>query len=183
LARSQDDIVVDGTWRKLKVGVFSNGVREGQSEVSDRMLAIVREMLPHATVNSLQVNRNCQCGKHKDAKNSSSTSYVLCFGEFAGGVLCFESAHPGGERFEQRDVWHGPLNSRDFYHWNEEILPVDGKEPMKYSLVAYNRETPYLVRKRAQPTHLRTHLARVRKTMRWLLAFCPHRVKDGRRAC
>ena len=46
LARSKDDIVVDGTWRKLKVGVFSNGVREGMSPTGDRMLAIVREMLP-----------------------------------------------------------------------------------------------------------------------------------------
>ena len=41
-----NDIVVDGTWRKLKVGVFSNGVREGQTAAGDRMLAIVREMLP-----------------------------------------------------------------------------------------------------------------------------------------
>ena len=46
LAHSKDDIVVDGTWRKLKKGGCTNGVREGQSAAGDRMLAIVREMLP-----------------------------------------------------------------------------------------------------------------------------------------
>ena len=146
LALTPDD-VVGGSFRRLRTGIFSNGVREGQSEVSDRMLAIVREMLPHAAVNSLQLNRNVQCGKHKDAKNSSSVSYVLCFGEFSGGALCFESGHPAGERFEVRDAWHGPLNSRDFFHWNEPIQPAGDKEPLKYSIVAYNREKPYRVKR------------------------------------
>ncbi len=41
LARTPDDVYVDGTWRKLRKGVYSNGVREGQSAVGDRMLAIV----------------------------------------------------------------------------------------------------------------------------------------------
>ncbi len=50
LARSPDDIVADGTWRKLRKGIFSNGVREGQSEVGDRMLAIVRETQPQRPV-------------------------------------------------------------------------------------------------------------------------------------
>ena len=50
LAHFKDDIVIDGTWRKLKKGVYSNGVREGQSPAGDRMLAIVRQMLPNATV-------------------------------------------------------------------------------------------------------------------------------------
>ena len=82
-----NDIVVDGTWRKLKVGVYSNGVREGQSEAGDRMLAIVREMLPNATVNALQLNRNVVCGKHKDAKNSAAESHILFFGHYSGGGL------------------------------------------------------------------------------------------------
>ena len=64
-----NDIVVDGTWRKLKKGVYSNGVREGQSPAGDRMFQIVREILPHATVNALQLNRNVVCGRHKDAKH------------------------------------------------------------------------------------------------------------------
>ena len=46
LARTPEDVVVDGTWRKLRQGVYSNGVREGMSPADDRMLAIVREMLP-----------------------------------------------------------------------------------------------------------------------------------------
>ena len=91
-----NDIVIDGTWRKLKVGVFSNGVREGQTAAGDRMLAIVKEMLPHATVNALQLNRNVVCGKHKDAKNSAAESHILFFGHYSGGALVFER----GERFE-----------------------------------------------------------------------------------
>ena len=120
-------------------------MRAGQSHVSDRMLQIVQEMLPNATVNSLQLNRDVQCGKHKDSKNSSPVSHVLCFGEFSGGALCFESGHPAGERFEERDVWHGPLNSRDYFHWNEPILCVG-----KSSIVADNKEKAYVV-KRARP--------------------------------
>ena len=42
LARTPEDVVVDGTWRKLRKGVCSNGAREGQSAESDRMLALVR---------------------------------------------------------------------------------------------------------------------------------------------
>ena len=84
--------------------------------------------------------------KHKVSKNSSPVSHVLCFGEFSGGALCFDSGHPAGERFEERDVWHGPLNSRDYFHWNEPILGVG-----KYSIVAYNRQKPYAV-KRARPS-------------------------------
>ncbi|MEE2610843.1 MAG: hypothetical protein VYB24_01495, partial [Pseudomonadota bacterium] len=36
-------------------------------------------------------------------------------------------------------VWHGPMQFRDYYHWNEEILPVEGSdEPFcKYAMVAY----------------------------------------------
>ena len=67
-----NDIVVDGTWRKLEVGVFSNGVREGQSPTGDRMLAIVREMLPHATVNALQSSRNVVCGRQKRCEEQRS---------------------------------------------------------------------------------------------------------------
>ena len=173
LAKSPEDIVIDGTWRKLRVGVYSNGVREGRSEVGDRMLAIVQQMLPHATVNSLQLNRNCVCGRHKDVKNSAAESHILFFGHYSGGALVFET----GERFEAKDVWHGPIKSRDYYRWNEEILPVEGSdEPFcKYAVVAYHRVTPYVVWKRARPTRL----TRVRKALRRLLAFCPRRIKDG----
>ena len=80
LARTHEDVVVDGTWRKLRKGVYSIGVREGQSPAGDRMLAIVREMLPNATVNALQLNRNVVCGKHKDGRNSAAESHILFFG-------------------------------------------------------------------------------------------------------
>ena len=145
LAKSPDDVVITGTWRRLRKGVYSNGVREGQGPVSDRMLQIVREMLPHARVNNLQLNRNCVCGRHKDGRNSASESHILFFGHYTGGALVFES----GERYEAKDVWHGPMQSREFYHWNEEILPVEGSdEPFcKYAMVAYYRETPYRARR------------------------------------
>ena len=144
LARTPDDLT-DGSFRALPIGVFSNGVRDGQSPASDRMLAIVREMLPDANVNALQLNRNVVCGRHKDAKNSAAENRRLFFGHYSGGALVFET----GERYEARDVWHGPMQSRDFYHWNEEILPVEGSgEPFcKYAVVAYNREKPYVVKR------------------------------------
>ena len=92
LAHSKDDIVVDGTWRKLKVGVFSNGVREGQSPVSDRMLVIVREMLPHATVNALQLNRNVVCGRHKDARQDASQKPYPILHTIAAVLWCSRRA-------------------------------------------------------------------------------------------
>jgi hypothetical protein len=168
LAHSKDDIVVDGTWRKLKVGVFSNGVREGQTPAGDRMLAIVREMLPNATVNALQLNRNVVCGKHKDARNSASESHILFFGHYSGGALVFET----GERFEERDVWHGPMQSRDYYHWNEEILPVPGSDlPFcKYAVVAYAHEGSRLF-----PRRPRTRWARVLNALRRVFDCCKRR--------
>ena len=167
----ENDIVVDGTWRKLRVGVFSNGVREGQSPAGDRMLAIVREMLPNATVNALQLNRNVVCGRHKDAKNSAAESHILFFWHFSGGALVFET----GERFEEQDVWHGPMHSRDYYHWNEDILPVPGSdEPfVKYAVVAYAHDGCRLMQRRPQ-----TRLARVWRALRCRL--CKRRLSKWR---
>ena len=165
LARTPEDVVVDGTWRKLRKGVYSNGVREGQTPAGDRMLAVVREMLPHATVNALQLNRNVVCGRHKDAKNSAAESHILFFGHYSGGALCFET----GERFEARKVWHGPMQSRDYYHWNEEILPVPGSdEPFcKYAVVAYAHEGGRLMQRRPQ-----TRLGRFWRALRRLRDGC-----------
>ena len=169
LDHSKDDIVVDGTWRKLKVGVFSNGVREGQSPTGDRMLAIVREMLPDATVNALQLNRNVVCGRHKDARNNASESHILFFGHYSGGALVFET----GERFEERDVWHGPMQSRDYYHWNEEILPVAGSDQpfCKYAVVAYAHEGGRLFQRRP-----RTRWSRCLHALRRVFGLCKHRL-------
>ena len=68
LAHCPDDVVQKGTWRQLKVGVYSNGIRAGQNEVADRMLEIVQTMLPDANINSLQLSRNVQCAPHRDAR-------------------------------------------------------------------------------------------------------------------
>ena len=87
LARTPEDVVVDGTWRKLRKGVYNNGVRGGQSPAGDRMLAIVREMLPHATENALQLDRNVVCGRHKDARNNAAESHTLFLGHYTGGAL------------------------------------------------------------------------------------------------
>ena len=89
LAHSPDDVIIAGTLRRIRKGVYSNGVREGDSAEGDRMLAIVREMLPHAKVNALQLNRNVVCGRHKDGKNSAAESYILFFGKYNGGGLSF----------------------------------------------------------------------------------------------
>ena len=109
-------------------------MREGQTAAGDRMLAIVREMLPNATVNALQLNRNVVCGRHKDAKNSAAESHIFFVGHYAGGALVFET----GQRFEKRDVWHGPMQSRDYNHWNEDSLPAPGSDEAfcKYAVVA-----------------------------------------------
>ena len=80
------------------------------------------------------------------------------FGHFPGGALLFEEAHPTGTRFEQQDVWHGPLNSRDYTHWNEEILPVDDTPPTKYAVVAYAHEG-FARTRPPRRRNLRAHLA------------------------
>ena len=84
----------------------------GQSAAGDRMLAIVREMLPNATVNALQLNRNVVCGRPKDAKNSAAKSHILFFRHYSGGALVSET----DERFREKNVWHGPMQSREYLH-------------------------------------------------------------------
>ena len=146
LAHSKDDVVQKGTWRQLKVGIYSNGVRAGQNEVADRMLAIVQQMLPDANINSLQLNRNVQCAPHRDARNSSLQSFVLCFGEFEGGDLCLED----GRRFSKREVWHS-FDGRGITHWNEPILANAEGVMMKYSIVAYSHHGT--ITRRRKPRH------------------------------
>ena len=90
LAASKDDIIVDGTFRKLKVGIYVNGVRPGQNPTSDRMLEIVQTMLPDAGINTLTLNRNVCCPPHRDKRNTSPQSYILAWGQYAGGALLLE---------------------------------------------------------------------------------------------
>ena len=77
LAHSPDDVILAGKLRRLRKGVYSNSVREGDSAQGDRMLEIVREMLPNTKINALQLNRDVVCGRHKDGKNSATESYIL----------------------------------------------------------------------------------------------------------
>ena len=161
LAHSPDDVVQKGTWRQLKVGLYSNGVRAGQNEVADRMLAIVQEMLPDANINSLQLNRNVQCAPHRDARNSSLQSFILAFGEYEGGDLVLED----GRRFSQRNVWHC-FDGRGITHWNEPSLPNAEGVMMKYSVVAYSHHGT-AVRKRPRKVHwFRTLLLGCKRRLR-----------------
>ena len=125
-------------------------------------------MLPHATVNALPLNRNVVCRRHKDARNSAAESHILFFAHYAGGTLVFET----GQRFEEWDAWHGPMQSRDYDHWNEEILPVPGSdEPFcKYAVVAYAHEGSRLMQRRPQ-----TRLGRFWKALRRLRDGCKRR--------
>ena len=70
LAHSPDDVILAGKLRRLRKGVYSNSVREGDSAQGDRMLEIVREMLPNTKINALQLNRDVVCGTHKDGKKA-----------------------------------------------------------------------------------------------------------------
>ena len=83
-----------------------------------------------------------------------------------------------GERFEAKDVWHGPMQSRDHFHWNEEILPVEGSdEPFcKYAVVAYNRETPYVAKRKKLPDWR----ARVAAFVRNAARICSSRINGSR---
>ena len=83
-------------------------------------------------------------------------------------VLVFET----GERFEERNVWHGPMQSKDYYHWNEEILPVpESDKPFcKYAVVAYAHEGSRLMQRRPQ-----TRLGRFWKALRRLRDGCKRR--------
>ena len=124
-----------------------------KNEVADRMLAIVQEMLPEGNINSLQLNRNLQCAPHRDTRNSSIKSYLICFGVFEGGALVLED----GRRFEQRNVWNS-FDGRGITHWNEPILPTADGEMMKYSIVAYSHHGTVRTKRTPKVHWLRTLL-------------------------
>ena len=51
--------------------------------------------------------------KHKDGNNKGD-SYVMLWGDFeGGGELCLET----GERFVEKEIWHGPINGKEVTHW------------------------------------------------------------------
>ena len=52
------------------------------------MLELVREMLPDVGEPlMLTLNRDVTCGRHKDGKNVSDSSYILFFGELTAASL------------------------------------------------------------------------------------------------
>ena len=75
-------------------------------------------------------------------------------------------------------MWHGPLQSRNYYHWNEEILPVEGSDepPMKYSVVAYAHEGTGLMMKRRPLTRWGHAL----KVFRRVFGQCKRRLSKWR---
>ena len=134
------------------------------------MLAIVQQMLPGANINSQQVNRNVQCAPHRDARNSSLPSFILCFGEFEGGALVLED----GRRFEERNVGHS-FDGRSITHRNEPILPNADGVMMKYSIVAYSHSgtTGGAARKRTKVHWLRALLLGCKRMLRILNGSTP----------
>ena len=105
-------------------GVYSNTVKEG------RMLEIVQEMLPEASITEVCLNKNVVCSPHKDKKNFGQ-SYILFLGEFEGGALVLEEIK---KRYEEKEMWHGPFLGSEVTHYNEPIL-----SGTKFSVVAYSR--------------------------------------------
>ena len=121
-----DDVGYFGIKKKpfLIKGVYSNTVKEG------RMLEIVQEMLPEASITEICLNKNVVCRPHKDKKNYGP-SYVIYFGQFEGGALVSEESK---QRYEEKEVWHGPFLGSEVTHYNEPIICG-----VKYSVVAYSR--------------------------------------------
>jgi len=79
--------------------VLSNSVHgEGRTKKQARMLEIVRQQLPDlGEPLMLTLNKNVTCGRHKDGRNASDTSYIMFFDgaqPYTGGELVVEE--PGG---------------------------------------------------------------------------------------
>ena len=71
----------------------------------------------------INLNRNVQCVRHKDANKEHS--YILWLGDFTGGALLFDD----GTRLEEKCKWH-KINGQA-HRWNE---PHEGT---KYGIVLY----------------------------------------------
>ena len=71
-----------GQRRCLKTGVYSNTRKQGP------ILEHCRSMLGES-ISCVTLNRNVQCGVHRDRRNSSK-SWKCFLGYFTGGSLCLE---------------------------------------------------------------------------------------------
>ena len=70
-------------------------------------------------------------GAHRDGKNSGM-SWVMLWGTFeGGGALVLED----GRRYEEKGVWHGPMNGGEITHWVE-----PHEEGVRLSAVAFSGE-------------------------------------------
>ena len=103
-------------------GHYSNVLKSG------RILQIVQEMLPDASITEVCINRSVECPPHRDKTNTGPSFILFLGGE--GGALVFED----GTRYEERGVWHGGFRGDLLTHWNEPIT-----SGIKYSVVAYSR--------------------------------------------
>ena len=99
------------TWIKYPYAPNSNTLREGA------ILEHVQTTIPECNAVCLNKKRATSpvIGPHKDGRNSSS-SWVMLWGDFEnGGALCLED----GTRYEEKGVWHGPMDGANVTHWVE----------------------------------------------------------------
>jgi len=87
------------------------------------------EYLFPARFQAIQVNRNVECGKHKD-KNNMGESLIVSIGKYTGGLLCV-----GSGKFQLRRQ-PALFNGAENEHWN---TPSDG---LKFSIIYYNSKIP-----------------------------------------
>ena len=110
-----------GNRKCLVKGIYSNTRRQGE------ILEHVRSMLG-AEISAVTLNRNVQCGVHRDRRNCTK-SFIAFLGDFEGGALVLET----GVRFEGRREWFS-FDGAKVSHWNEPITA--GR---KFSVVAYTQ--------------------------------------------
>lgn len=92
----------------------------------------MKERLPDFVYESVTVNHNLRCRKHKDSRNSTF-SLITSVGDFTGGELNIQHPDTGEKQtFDTRGRWVLYDGSK-FEHWNN---PIQGD---KYSLVFYSR--------------------------------------------
>lgn len=80
---------------------------------------------------SIQINENCVCGKHKD-KHNTGDSYLVSFGDYTGGELVVEGT--------AYDCNRKPIifNGAELEHWNTEL----GQVSQKWSIVLFRTTIP-----------------------------------------
>jgi hypothetical protein len=114
---------------------FSNKIDLSQMskkypEIYEEIMRIGKEICPFE-FETIQLNHNLTCPKHKD-KNNISPSVLVSFGDYTGGYIVVE-----GEIYDAKNtpiIFNGAL----LEHWNTPDL-----EGNKYSLVYFKRNNIY----------------------------------------